>query len=79
VDELRRRIAQDVALVNEGGRPIDHVTTTYDGAAVDVRITELPLIHLFVPDASTVLDGARGLIAQTLQVDPTTFDVVVGG
>jgi hypothetical protein len=51
------------------------VITSYDGAAVDVRIRELPIIHLFVPDESGVLDGARGLIARTLGVEPSTFVV----
>jgi len=56
-------------------RPLYHATTSYDGCAVDVRVRELPTIHLFVPDSAGVLDGARGLIARTLGVSPTSFDV----
>jgi hypothetical protein len=44
---------------------------------VDVRIRELPIIHLFVPDYAGVSDGARILIARTLAVDPASFDVAV--
>jgi hypothetical protein len=47
------------------------------GGAVDVRVVELPIVHLFVPDAASVLDGARVLIARTLGVEPTAFDVVL--
>jgi hypothetical protein len=43
--------------------------------AVDVTIEELPIIHLFVPDLASVLDGARILIARTLMVDPTSVGV----
>lgn len=50
--------------------------TTLDGAA-DVTIAELPIIHVFVPDSSRIRDGARLLIARTLSIDPSTFDVVV--
>ena len=39
---------------------------------------ELPLIHLFVPDEAGVLDGARELVAKTLDVPPSTFEVVPG-
>jgi hypothetical protein len=46
---------------------------------VDVMITELPIIHLFVPDYARVSDGARILIARTLDVDPNAFDVAVEG
>jgi hypothetical protein len=75
MDELRERIAEDRRLIAAGGRPLYHVTTTWDGSAVDVRIRELPIIHLFVPDAAGVPDGARGLIARTLGVAAASFDV----
>lgn len=75
MDQLRERIAGDRRLISAGERPLYHATTTYDGSAVDVRVRELPIIHLFVPDAADVLDGARGLIARTLGVPPASFDV----
>jgi hypothetical protein len=75
MDELRERIAGDRDLIAAGRRPLYHLTTTYAGSAVDVRVRELPIIHLFVPDTAGVLDGARGLIARTLDVAPATFDV----
>jgi len=75
MDELRRRIASDRDLIAAGRRPLYHATTTFDGSAVDVRIRELPIIHLFVPDTAGVRDGARGLIARTLGVAPVNFDV----
>jgi hypothetical protein len=66
----RRRIAG-------GERPVYHAlwATTPDGTTVDVRIRELPVVHLFVPDESRVLDGARELIAKALGVESTAFDV----
>jgi hypothetical protein len=73
--ELQRGVLEGRRLIALGERPVYHVTTTFDGAAVDVRVRELPTIHLFVPDARGVLDGARGLIAKTLEVDPSTFRV----
>ncbi len=75
MDELQERIARDLRLVSAGKRPLYHATTTYDGSAVDVRVRELPTVHLFVPDSLDVLDGARGLIARTLGVSPASFDV----
>jgi hypothetical protein len=75
MDELRERIAVDRQMISTGERPLYHATTSYDGSAVDVRVRELPIIHLFVPDTAGVLDGARGLIARTLGVAPTSFDV----
>jgi hypothetical protein len=75
MEELRERIAGDRDLISAGRRPLYHATTTYDGSAVDVRVRELPIIHLFVPDTAGVLDGARGLIARTLDLPPATFDV----
>ncbi len=72
IDADRRRIAA-------GDRPLYHAIwkTTPDGAPiVDVTIRELPIVHLFVPDYAGVSDGARSLIARTLDVAPTSFDVV---
>jgi hypothetical protein len=77
MDELRERVARDRRLIAAGNRPVYHVTTTYDGAAVDVRVRELPIIHLFVPETEDALEGARGLIARTLDVSPETFDVAI--
>lgn len=76
--ELRNHVAEGRRLISHGERPVYHVITSYDGAAVDVRIRELPTIHLFVPDESGVLEGARGLIARTLGVEPSTFVVEPG-
>lgn len=50
-------------------------TTVPEGA--DVTIRELPIIHLFVPDPLAGLDGARGLIAAKLDVDASSFDLVI--
>lgn len=71
VEEGRRRIAR-------GDRPRYHatVTTSPDGAA-DVRVRELPLVHLFAPADDRVVDAARVLIARMLGVDPRSFDVEV--
>ena len=68
IEEGRRRIAS-------GERPTYHVITTYDGFAVDVRVRELPVIHIFVADQTGVLDAARGIIAGALEVDRFAFDV----
>ena len=73
--EQRRAIERSRASIAEGRRPMFHVVTTWDGSAVDVRIVELPVIHLFVPDSASVVDGARTLIARTLQVHPDSFTV----
>lgn len=73
IEAERRRLAK-------GERPLYHATATAAaGGAVDVSITELPIIHLFVPDHASVLDGARLLIARTLSTDPTSFDVATEG
>jgi len=40
-------------------------------------VKELPIIHLFLPDYTEISDGARVLIARTLRVDPSSFDVAV--
>ncbi len=71
-------IARDRGLIATGRRPTYHVTWSRspDGA-VDVRIAELPIVHVFVPDPATVADGARLLIARTLAVEPDAFGVVV--
>jgi hypothetical protein len=76
---LQAAIAADQRRIAAGERPLYHVTwtTTPDGSTADVTITELPVIHVFVPDHVRVPDGARGLIARTLSVDPTSFDVVI--
>jgi hypothetical protein len=77
--KLRAAIHADRRRVTAGNRPLYHATwtTTPDGATVDVMIRELPIIHMFVPDYAGVSDGARILIARTLAVDPTSFDVVI--
>lgn len=73
---LRAAIATGRLQAARGKRPVYHViwkSTEFD--AVDVTIEELPIIHLFVPDVASVLDGARILIARTLMVNPTSIDV----
>ena len=71
IEGERRRLAR-------GERPLYHVTwVAAAGGAVDVTIRELPIIHLFVPDSASVLDGARLLIARTLETDPASFEVAV--
>jgi hypothetical protein len=77
---LRAAIQAEQRRIAGGNRPLYHATwtTTPDGPPiVDVRIRELPIIHLFVPDYAGVSDGARILIARTLAVDPASFDVAV--
>jgi hypothetical protein len=76
-DRLRSQIRADRQRIARGDRPLYHATwaTSPDGTA-DVKIRELPIIHLFVPDPSGVPDGARGLIARTLAVDAASFDLV---
>jgi hypothetical protein len=78
--KLQARIALDRGRIAAGERPLYQVTwtTAADGSTADVMIEELPLIHVFVPEATRVLDGARGLIARTLGVDPASFDVAAG-
>lgn len=78
MNELERALAEGRRLISRGDRPVYHVVTTYDGAAVDVRIRELPTIHIFVPGEAGVVEGARGLIGRTLGVDPSSFDVEPG-
>lgn len=74
---LRTRIRSDQRRIARGERPVYHVSWTLspDGT-VDVTILELPIVHLFVPDHTGVPDGARGLIARTLVVDETSFELV---
>ena len=61
-----------------GERAVYHVTwAVAEIGAIDVRVAEMPIIHLFVPDTASVFDGARVLIARTLGVDPASFDVVL--
>jgi hypothetical protein len=77
---LRAAIHAEQRRIAAGNQPLYHATwtTTPDGPPiVDVMIRELPIIHLFVPDYAGVSDGARILIARTLAVDPTAFDVAV--
>jgi hypothetical protein len=76
---LRAGVAEARARIAAGERPAYHVVTapSSDGS-VDVTIQELPLIHLYVPDAAGVLDGARLLISRTLAVDPDAFDLRAG-
>jgi hypothetical protein len=71
-------VARERRLISSGQRPTYHATWSIrpDGA-VDVRVTELPIIHLFVPDRIAVVVGARLLIARTLGVPPDAFDVEV--
>ena len=74
---LESTIAADRERIAAGGRPCYHVTWTtspFDGAA-DVRIVELPIVHLFVPGPGEVLEGARVLIARVLAVGVDAFDV----
>ena len=76
---LRAASAVGRQQVARGERPVYHVTWALaEVGAIDVRVTELPIIHLFVPDPASVFEGARVLIAQTLAVDPAAFDVIVG-
>jgi hypothetical protein len=78
--KLRAAILAEQRRIAAGNRPLYHATwtTTPDGPPiVDVMIKELPIIHLFVPHYAGVSDGARILIARTLSVDPTSFDVAV--
>lgn len=74
---LRVAIEADRGRIADGVRPCYHVrwTTSPGSGAVDLTIAELPIIHLFVPDAESVRHGARLLIARTLHVDPGAFDV----
>ena len=77
---LRAAIRAEKRRIGRGGRPLYHATwrTTPDGPpTVDVMVKELPIIHLFVPDYTEISDGARVLIARTLRVDPSSFDVAV--
>jgi hypothetical protein len=74
---LRVTIATDRRRIAAGERPLYHAmwTPSVDGSA-DVRIRELPIIHLLVPDRAGVIDGARCLVARYLAVPPGAFDVV---
>ena len=75
VQELEHRVSEGRRRINDGERPVYHVISTFAGAAIDVRIRELPIIHVFVPDASGVAVGARGLIAKTLGVAASAFEI----
>lgn len=75
---LRFTVETDRRRIRAGERPVYHATwTTLADGAVDVTVSELPIIHLFVPDHGRIGDGARLLIARTLSVDPDAFDVVL--
>jgi hypothetical protein len=77
---LRRGIETGRRRLAKGERLLYHVTwTVAAGGAIDVTVSELPIIHLFVPDPSSVIDGARVLIARTLAADPRSIDVVLAG
>jgi hypothetical protein len=77
-ERLRAAVHADRRRIAAGERPTYHATwVTYLDGAVDVTIRELPIVHLFVPGPSGVPDGARGLIARTLAVDPASFEVVI--
>jgi hypothetical protein len=76
-EQLRRSTERDRERIERGERPLYHVewaASPFGG--VDVTILELPLIHLFVPDLSGVVEGARVLIARTLRVDAADFDMI---
>jgi|GEM_PF-3192465 hypothetical protein len=75
-ETLRATVEADRLRIAKGERPVYHVrrAASIDGS-IDVTIHELPLIRLFVPDDAGVIDGARLLIARTLDVDPGTFEV----
>jgi hypothetical protein len=69
-------VERDRARIAAGERPLYHVASaTSNDGSVNVTIRELPLIHLYVPDAAGVRDGARLLVARTLGVDPRSFDL----
>ena len=78
-ERLRAAVAADRHRIAAGDRPTYHVlwAPANDGS-IDVTVRELPLIHQYVPDEASVLDGARFLIARTLDVEPTAFDVKPG-
>ena len=73
---LRATIGADRDRIARGDRPTYHVSwAAANDGSIDVTVRELPLIHQFVPDEAGVLDGARFLIARTLEADPGSFDV----
>ncbi len=73
---LSRAVERDRGLIADGSRPRYHATwTTGLDGSTDVRIVELPTIHLFVPDPTRMADGARLLVARTLEVDVRAFDL----
>ena len=76
-DRLRATIMRDRERIARGERPTYQATWSPAVDSVDVRIVELPLIHLFVPDRRGVEEGARVLVARTLEVEPSAFDVEV--
>jgi hypothetical protein len=72
---LRATVEADRLRIANGARPTYRVrtATSIDGS-IDLTIRELPLIHLLVPDHASAIDGARLLIARTLDVDPSAFE-----
>jgi len=74
-----RMIFQCTALNFTGGTDIAAPALTGSGVGLtaDVTVSELPLVHVFVPDHTRVADGARLLIARTLAVEPEAFDLVL--
>ncbi len=79
-ERLHAAIETDRVRITRGERPVYHLrwATAIDGS-IDVTVAELPLIHQLVPDEAGVVDGARFLIARTLEVEPTAFDVGLVG
>jgi hypothetical protein len=76
---LQAIVKADRHRIEAGERPTYHVTWTLSpsSGSTDVRIVELPLIHLFVPAPSDALDGARVLVARTLGTDPGAFEITL--
>lgn len=75
---MRESIREDQRRLAKGERPMYHVHwAEAAGGAIDVTISELPMVHIFVPDHASVMQGARILIASTLTADATSFDVTV--
>jgi hypothetical protein len=74
---LRATIMRDRERIARGERPAYTATWTRAIDAIDVRVAELPLIHIFVPDEHGIADGARVLIARALDVATEAFDLIV--
>jgi len=77
--KLRAAAKAEQQRFRRGERPLYHVMwVAAAGGAVEVTVREPPIIHLFVPDRDSALDGARLLIAQTLATDLNAFDLALG-